>query len=179
MRSPFMNSSRTSPAYLETGPAPGARSATPDLDALARLLDSAFRIPGLNIRVGLDPIIGLIPGIGDIVATLVSLYILAAAQRYGIPRITTLRMGLNIGIDAIIGAIPIVGDLFDLTWKANQRNVALLKRHMNTPLHLRHKARRGDWLYVVGIAAVLVTILAAALYGAYLSIAAIVSWLSD
>jgi hypothetical protein len=140
-------------------------------------MDGAFRIPGLNIRVGLDPIIGLIPGIGDIVSTLVSLYVLAAAQRYGLPRITTLRMGLNIALDAIIGAIPVVGDLFDLTWKANNRNVALLRHHINSPLHLRRQARRGDWLYVVGISIVLVTILAAVLYGAYLGMAAIVSWL--
>jgi hypothetical protein len=179
MQSPLMHISRTSPGYLETGSTPSSRSAMPDVDALARLMDSAFRIPGLNIRIGLDPIIGLIPGIGDIVTTIVSLYVLAAAQRYGVPRITTLRMGLNIGIDAIIGAIPFVGDLFDFTWKANKRNVALLQRHINTPLHLRHKARRGDWLYVAGIAVVLVTILAAALYGAYLGMAAIVSWLGN
>jgi uncharacterized membrane protein YbhN (UPF0104 family) len=140
-------------------------------------MDGAFRIPGLNIRFGLDPIIGLIPGLGDLAATLISLYVLAAAQRYGVSRITTLRMGLNIAIDAIIGAIPIVGDLFDVAWKANERNVALLRRHTNTPPHLRHRARRGDWLYVAGIAAILVAILAAALYAAYLAVSAIVSWL--
>ena len=116
-----MNISRRFPGALETSPGPRSRSTTPDLDALARLMDGEFRIPGLNIRFGLDAIIGLIPGFGDIVATLVSLYVLAAAQRHGVPRITTLRMGLNIGIDAIIGAIPIVGDLFDLAWKANER----------------------------------------------------------
>jgi hypothetical protein len=172
-----MNITRTSPGYLESGASPRSHSATPDLDALAHLMDGAFRIPGLKIRVGLDPILGLIPGIGDIVATLISIYVLAAAQRYGVPRITTLRMGMNIVIDAIIGANPIVGDLFDLVWKSNERNLALLRRHINTPFHLRHKARRGDWLYVVGIAAVLVAILAAAVYGAYLALAAVVSWL--
>jgi hypothetical protein len=174
-----MNIIRTSPAYLNAGSTSSTCSATPDLYALAHLMDSAFRIPGLNIRVGLDPIIGLIPGIGDVVSTLVSLYVLAAAQRYGVPRITTLRMGLNIGIDAIFGAIPIVGDLFDLSWKANKRNVALLQRHINAPHHLGHKAHRADWLYVVGIAALVVTILAVALYGAYLGVAAIFSWLGN
>src|SRR5687767_11672879 len=174
-----MNTIRTSPKYLETGSASRFRSTTPDLDALAELMDGAFRIPGLNIRFGLDAIIGLVPGLGDIVTTLVSLYVLAAAQRYGVPRITTLRMGLNIAIDAIIGAIPIVGDVFDLAWKANERNVALLRRHISTPLHLRNNARRGDWFYVVGVAAVLVAILAAALYGAYLALAAVFNWLGS
>src|SRR5687767_15078831 len=172
-----MNTIRTSPKYLETGSASRFRSTTPDLDALAHLMDGAFRIPRLNIRFGLDAIIGVIPGLGDIITTLVSFYILAAAQRYGVPRITTLRMGLNIAIDAIIGAIPIVGDLFDVVWTANGRNVALVRRHINTPLHLRQQARRGDWFYVVGTASVLVAILAAALYVAYLVIATIVGWL--
>ena len=172
-----MNITRTSGSYLETGPAPQSRSNTPDLDAIALLMDNAFRIPGLNIRFGLDAIIGLIPGVGDIISMLVSLYVLAAAQRYGLSRITTARMGLNIAIDTIIGAIPLVGDAFDLVWKANQRNVALVQHHMNTPLHLRNKARRGDWLYVAGIAAVLVVILAGLIYGAYLVLAAIVNWL--
>lgn len=172
-----MNITRTSGSYLETGPAPRSRSNTPDLDAIALLMDNAFRIPGLNIRFGLDAIIGLIPGLGDIITTLISLYVLAAAQRYGLTRITTARMGLNIAIDAIIGAIPLVGDAFDLVWKANQRNVALVQRHMNTPLHLRHKARRSDWFYVAAVAAVLVVILAGLIYGAYLVLAAIVNWL--
>jgi hypothetical protein len=173
-----MNIARKYPRALQAGPAPQTRSATPDLDALARLMDGAFRIPGLNIRFGLDPIIGLIPGFGDILATLVSLYVLVAARRYGIPRITMMRMGLNIGIDAIIGAIPIVGDLFDLVWRTNERNVALLRRHMNTPAHLRQKARRGDWVYVIAIVAVLIAILGVAVYGTYLAIATIVSWLA-
>jgi hypothetical protein len=152
-----MNITRTTDSYLETDPAPRPRSNTPDLDALALLMDNAF---------------------GDIVSMLVSLYVLGAAQRYGLSRITTARMGLNIAIDAIIGAIPIVGDAFDLVWKANQRNVALVQRHMNTPLHLRNQARRGDWLYVAAIAAVLVVVLAGLVYGAYLAIAAIIGWLA-
>jgi hypothetical protein len=150
--------------------------ATPELDALAHLMDGAFRIPGLNIRFGLDALIGLIPGIGDLLTKLVSIYLLTLAQRYGVPRITTLRMGLNIGIDAVLGAIPFVGDLFDLAWKANERNVALLRRHINTPPHERQSARRGDWLFVVGVVAVLIAVLAAALYGAYLAAAAVVGW---
>jgi hypothetical protein len=164
--------------HLETGPAQRSRSATPDLDALAHVMDGAFRIPGLNLRFGLDSIIGLIPGVGDIVTTLVSLYVLAAAQRYGVSRITTLRMGLNIGIDAIVGSIPLIGDLFDFAWKANERNVALVRKHMNTPLHMRHKARRGDWLYVGAIGVVLIAILAAALFAAYTAFATFFSWIA-
>jgi hypothetical protein len=164
--------------YLETGPVQRSRSATPDLDALAHLMDGAFRIPGLNIRFGLDSIIGLVPGLGDLVTTLVSLYVVAAAQRYGVSRITTLRMGLNIGIDTVIGSIPLIGDLFDFAWKANERNVALVRTHMNTPLHMRRKARRGDWLYVGVIGVVLIAILAAVLFAAYTAFSTIFTWIA-
>ena len=99
-----------------------------DVEALAHWMDSAFRIPGLGVRVGFDSILGLIPGIGDAGTTIVSLYILSAAHRSGVPRVTLARMALNIALDAVIGAVPLLGDLFDVAFKANQRNIELLRR---------------------------------------------------
>src|SRR5215210_9531311 len=98
------------------------------LEQLSRWMDGLFRIPGVGWRFGLDAIVGLIPGVGDLATTGVSFYILASAVRYRVPKITLLRMGLNVGIDYLLGALPVVGDLFDAWWKSNQMNVELLKR---------------------------------------------------
>src|SRR3989440_2988779 len=87
------------------------------LDQISRWMDGLFRIPGVGWRFGLDAIVGLIPGIGDTATTLVSFYILAAAVRYRVPKITLLRMGLNIGIDYLFGSVPVIGDIFDAFWK--------------------------------------------------------------
>ncbi|GEQ98093.1 hypothetical protein JCM17844_17300 [Iodidimonas gelatinilytica] len=98
------------------------------LEGLARLLDSRFRIPGLGIRVGLDAVIGLIPGIGDMAMGLVSVYLVTQALAMGSRKRVIAQMLANIGIDFIIGAIPVIGDIFDIGFKANNRNIALLKR---------------------------------------------------
>src|SRR5579885_3759626 len=84
----------------------------PELALLARWMDSVFEIPGTGIRIGFDPILGLVPGLGDALTTLVSLYILAAARRYGVPRVTVLRMAANVAIDLALGAVPVFGDVF-------------------------------------------------------------------
>ena len=97
---------------------------------LSRLLDEQFRIPGTTHRVGLDGLIGLIPGVGDAAGTLLSAYILYEAIRLGAPPSVLLRMAANIGIDAVVGAIPVAGDLFDMAWKANKKNAALLHAHL-------------------------------------------------
>src|SRR5687768_13015032 len=107
----------------------GATTQAPELEQLARWMDSVFEIPILKLRFGLDALLGLLPGGGDVGAALVSVYILSAANRYGVSRITILRMAVNIALDIIVGSIPIAGDLFDAYWKSNQRNVALLRRH--------------------------------------------------
>ena len=91
-------------------------------------MDDLFRVPVLGWRFGLDALIGLIPGLGDTSTALVSFYILAAAVRHGVPKITILRMGMNIGIDYLLGSLPVVGDVADAWWKSNQKNVALLRR---------------------------------------------------
>lgn len=135
----------------------------PRLAALARWMDSVFEIPGTGIRIGFDPILGLVPGLGDALTTFVSLYILASARRYGVPRVTLLRMAANIGIDLALGAVPIFGDMFDVFWKSNVRNVALIEKHVTATPAERRRAKAGDWLFVAGLTLMLVALLAGSL----------------
>jgi hypothetical protein len=120
----------------------------------ARIFDSAFRIPGTSITFGLDPIIGLIPGIGDLASPMLSLFMLWHATKLRVPKVVIARMVFNALIDGLVGAIPIIGDLFDFGWKANAWNLALLERHAmpGTP------ARRGDWMFVLACCAVLLVV---------------------
>jgi len=97
---------------------------------LARLLDNAITIPGTRWKIGLDPVIGLIPGIGDMVGAVLSGYIVLEAVRAEVPTFTLARMLVNVGIDTLLGAVPAVGDVFDAAWKSNMMNVALLERHL-------------------------------------------------
>jgi hypothetical protein len=115
------------------------------------LLDEAFRIPGTRIRFGIDGIIGLVPGIGDVLAGIVSLVIPLAAWIRGVPYVTLARMAVNIGIGVLVGTIPVFGDAFDIFWKANRRNYHLLTRHLGEPR--RHTWR--DWAFLALIAATL------------------------
>jgi hypothetical protein len=115
-------------------------------------MDDLFRVPVLGWRFGLDALVGLIPGFGDTSTSLVSFYILAAAVRYRVPKITLLRMGMNIGIDYLIGSLPIVGDLADAWWKSNRMNMDLLRKRAATA---PGEARTSDWLFVGGIIVVL------------------------
>jgi hypothetical protein len=108
------------------------------------LLDSAFRVPGTQMTFGLDPILGLIPGLGDLTTPIFAGLLLLHAVRMKIPRVVQLRMVMNAAIDLAIGLLPVVGDLFDFGWKANVRNLALLERHA----HLGSKPTAGDWLFV-------------------------------
>jgi hypothetical protein len=129
---------------------PERESLEPFLEQLSQWMDSKFQIPGLNIRFGLDALLGLIPGLGDGIAFLVSCYIIGAANHLGVPRITIARMGLNVGIDLVLGAVPLIGDLFDVAWKANTRNVELLRRTLEVSPGQRRRATWADWLFVVG-----------------------------
>jgi hypothetical protein len=108
--------------------APDAR--TRRVRALARLLDNAIPIPGTSWKIGLDPIIGLIPGVGDMIGAVLSGYIVLEAVRAEVPTFTLARMLVNVGIDTLLGAVPAVGDVFDAAWKSNVMNVALLERHL-------------------------------------------------
>src|SRR5215211_2344699 len=127
------------------------------LRQISQLLDSAFEIPGTSYRVGLDPVIGLVPWVGDLVSPLFTIVLLWQAREMALPRVVQLRMVINVAIDALVGAIPIVGDLFDFAWKANDKNVALLERHAGAA----RRASAGDWLFVAGIIAALLIIAAA------------------
>ena len=100
------------------------------IDALATLLDTAFILPGTNIRFGLDALIGLVPGIGDVVTTAMSLYIVHEAHQLGAPGHVLARMVANVALDGFVGAVPLVGDAFDVAFRANRRNIALLRDWM-------------------------------------------------
>jgi hypothetical protein len=102
------------------------------IDTLATLLDSALAVPGTNIRFGLDAIVGLFPGVGDFLMSLISLYIVHEARQLGAPTHLLIRMIANIAIDGIVGSAPVVGDIFDVMWRANRRNMALLYDHLRS-----------------------------------------------
>ena len=100
------------------------------LRALARLLDEAMRLPGTQYRVGIDALIGLVPVVGDLVSAGLAVYIMREAARLGVSRLILLRMTANVGVDLLVGAVPVAGDLFDVVWKANKKNLALLEAHL-------------------------------------------------
>lgn len=100
------------------------------LDSLARLMDSAFVIPGTTIRFGLDGLVGLMPGIGDLIASTVSLYLVREARRLGAPRWLIARMIWNVAVDTFVGSVPVVGDIFDVMFRANLANMSLLRSHL-------------------------------------------------
>ncbi|PTN12781.1 DUF4112 domain-containing protein [Nitrosomonas aestuarii] len=103
------------------------------LKKLAWLLDDSIRIPGTQLRFGLDGLIGLIPGIGDAAGAIISSHILVQAAQMGVPKSLLLKMAFNIGLDAVLGAVPVLGDLTDFVWKANQRNVQLMNDYFDRP----------------------------------------------
>jgi len=108
---------------------------------LAQLLDNSITIPGTGWKIGLDPIVGLIPGIGDLIGSILSAYIILEAARAEVPGLTLFRMVVNVGIDTLLGAIPAIGDVFDAAWKSNIKNVALLERHLSKQAALPQKRR--------------------------------------
>jgi hypothetical protein len=146
---------------IPSGQRPRLRPAAPpdprlaDVEALARWLDYAFVLPG-GFRFGFDGIIGLIPGVGDLLDALISLYIVYRAFQLGLPKVTIARMVLNIGIDGVIGAVPLLGDVFDFVFKANLRNYELMRDHMAEP----RRQHRLDWLFVLAIVLLLLAAVA-------------------
>lgn len=134
---------------------PGALStdATARVDRLARILDRAVGIPGTNIRFGLDSILGLVPGMGDVATGALSIYIILEAARLGVPRATLVRMLGNVAIDTVGGSVPIVGDLFDVAWKSNSRNVELLQRHVGAPITTGKASKLTVALVILAIVA--------------------------
>lgn len=127
-----------------------------NLDVFAHLLDDWFRIPGTRIRLGLDGIIGLIPGLGDVLAGIASFVLVFAAWVRGVPYVTLARMMLNLGLGVLIGAVPFFGDIFDIAWKTNRRNYRLMTRHLREP----HRHTWKDYAFLLGLAAIALAILA-------------------
>lgn len=125
------------------------------LDALSHLLDNSIPVPGTRARFGLDAVLGLIPGVGDAAGSVVSAYIVVQAARLGVSVPTLVRMLLNVGIEAVAGAVPVLGDLFDAAWKANSRNVALLRSELDRP----GSTRRSSTAVVAAVVVALVVIL--------------------
>jgi hypothetical protein len=125
------------------------------LDTLSRYLDGLFRVPGTGWRFGLDSLIGLIPNVGDTLTSFASFYILVAGVRYGVPKITLLRMAFNIGLDYLVGTIPFIGDAFDFFWKANQQNMDLIRERGTG----KNKGTTGDYIFVFAIIGILLAIL--------------------
>lgn len=128
-----------------------------DLDALRRwatLLDSAFRVPGTSIRFGLDAIIGLIPGLGDLSAPVFAAVLIVTGFRMRVPAVVQARIVLNAAIDLVLGLVPVLGDVVDVAWKANLRNLALLERHARPGV----EPARGDYVFVIVFVIVLASI---------------------
>ena len=111
------------------------------LRAVSRLLDNAFVIPGTRYRFGLDALIGLVPGLGDAVSAVFSGYIILQASRLGAPRSVVTRMIANVALDTVVGWVPVLGDIFDVAWKSNLRNMALLESHVQQPAAARAGSR--------------------------------------
>ena len=139
------------------------------LRKLEILLDEAFRVPGTSVRFGIDGIVGLVPGLGDVLAGLLSLIIPVAAWIRGVPYVTLARMIVNLGIGVLVGTIPLFGDIFDIAWKANRRNYRLLSRHLGEPR--QHTWR--DWGFLLLMVAVTAVIFAIPV----VFVAWLISWL--
>ena len=127
------------------------------LNLLASLLDDIFRIPGTSIRFGLDPLVGLVPGIGDLLTGAASFLIIFSAWQRQLPRVTVARMMANVAIDTLVGSIPFLGDAFDAAWKSNRKNLNLLQR--GTADTSRHQGWR-DWLFLAGLIALMLVLIA-------------------
>ena len=123
-------------------------------------MDAGFRIPGTNLRFGLDPIIGLIPGGGDAAGAVLAAWIVIEAVRLGASRATLLRIAGNVALDAAVGAVPFIGDIFDFAWKANLRNVALLERHLAAPGLAKSADRSFIVLVTFGVFVMVIGLLA-------------------
>jgi uncharacterized protein DUF4112 len=141
-----------------------AASRTKRVRVLARLLDSSISIPGTGWKLGLDPIIGLIPGIGDLIGAVMSGYIIMEAVRADVPATTLVRMLVNVGIDTLLGAVPALGDVFDAAWKSNTMNVALLERHVAgaESMAVGVPAKRRNVLAIIAIALVVLVLIVGA-----------------
>ena len=123
---------------------------------LAYLLDSSIPIPGTSIRIGLDPLIGLIPGLGDAIAGIGGAVILLLAGQLQVPRIVLVRMAMNIALNSLLGAIPVAGDIFSAWFKSNLKNAELLERHASPGFR---SSTVGDWVFVLGLTVIVLILI--------------------
>jgi hypothetical protein len=137
------------------GPTESNRRAA-QVRSLAHVLDTAFRVPGTRWRFGVDPLLGLLPGLGDVLGGFLAGYILFVGVRVGAPRAVLLRMFFNVAVDTVLGVVPLLGNLFDAGWKANTRNVALLQRYLDQPDRTAAASRTFIALLIVALALVVV-----------------------
>jgi hypothetical protein len=121
-----------------------------------RLLDTAFRVPGTSIRFGWDPIVGLIPWVGDVATALFACALIVEAHRMRVPRVLQFRMLVNVAVDVLMGLVPFIGDVADVFWKANSRNMAMIERHVAQP----RPATAGDYLFVAAVLTAVVLVAA-------------------
>ena len=131
---------------------------------LAQLLDSAIRIPVIGVRLGLDSLLGLVPGVGDAVGAGLSAYPVLIALRHRLPLPVVLRLLGNIAIDALFGVVPVLGDVFDIGFKANLRNQRLIERYADAPLRTEKRSRVAIWVAGVGIIAIVGSVVALAIW---------------
>jgi hypothetical protein len=150
----------------------GRRSASlePLFRWLALIMDSFLRVPGTKLRFGLDPIIGLLPGIGDVTSAIISAVAFVHAARCGVPKILLARLAMNILINELVGIIPGLGDAFSFWFKSNVRNYELLRRYSAAPA----RSRRSDWIFVIAVLGLLFVIVCAGLIVTVLVLEAIV-----
>jgi hypothetical protein len=128
-----MNATRSAVFEALKTAGPSREDSLARITLLAKLLDNAFVIPGLNRRVGLDSVIGLVPGVGDAISAALASYIIWEARQLGLPRWKIARMIGNVAVDTALGAIPLAGDVFDIFFKANERNMRIIHDHLGTP----------------------------------------------
>lgn len=134
------------------------------LRTLGKLLDNAIGIPGTKIRIGLDPIIGLIPGGGDTAGLILSSFIVLEAAQLGASKSALRTMALNILLETIAGTVPIIGDVFDVTWKSNIRNIELLEEHLQFPRSNQKRNHRFAVLLIAGLALAFIGSIALSFY---------------
>lgn len=164
--------SRTNPRFpARSSDTPGTDVATRarNVRVLARLLDNAIPIPGTSWKIGLDPIVGLIPGIGDLISAVLSGYIILEAARADIPTLTLAKMLRNVGVDTLFGAVPALGDVFDAAWKSNTRNVALLERHLAVVVEPAREKRSVLGRTVLALITLVVIVGAGLAFGIYVA----------
>ncbi len=134
----------------------------PFIATVTRLMDAVFTIPGTNVRFGLDPIIGLLPGLGAPLSAVISLVLIGKSARFGVPKVVLGRMALNVAINSLLDAVPVIGGPVSVFYRSNVRNYELLRKHA----HTRRPATTGDRLFVFGLIGGLLLLMALVITGA-------------